>query len=127
MLVISPYSRSGAYHRFTNTTDIVRTIEGILHLGSLSHFDYFGRPLTDVWAAEADLRPFDVLTPSVSLDEKNPRVSRGAFESMRLTLDAEDESDDDDFSQILWHVVKGYGTAYPGPTRMALLEARRGK
>lgn len=127
MLVISPYSRPGAYHRFTNTTDIVRTIEGILHLGALSQFDYFGRPLTDVWAAEADLRPFDAMTPGVSLDEKNPRVSRGALESMRLTLDAEDESDDDDFSQILWHVVKGYGKAYPGPTRMALLEARRGK
>ncbi len=127
LLVLSPYNRPGAYHRFTNTTDVLRTIEGMLDLGSMSHFDYFGRPLTNVWASDADTRPYDVLTPRVSLDEKNSRASRGALESMRLSLDNEDESDDDDFSRILWHVVKGYDRAYPGPTRMSLLEARRGR
>ncbi len=127
LLVISPYNRPGAYHRFTNTTDVVRTIEGVLHLGSLSQFDYYGRPLTDVWATEPDLRPFDVITPSVSLDERNAAATRGALESLRLSFDKEDESDDDDFSKILWHVVKGYDKPYPGPTRMALLEARRGR
>jgi DNA-binding beta-propeller fold protein YncE len=127
LLVISPYNRPGTYHRFTNTTDVIRTMEGVLGLGALSHFDYFGRPLHDVFAAEPDVTPYTVIQPSVSLDEKNPRASRGAFESMRLKLDAEDESDDDDFSQILWHVVKGYDVPYPGPTRMSLLEARRGR
>ena len=39
----------------------------------------------------------------------------------------EDESDDDDFSQILWHAIKGYGAPYPGTHRMSLLEARRGR
>jgi hypothetical protein len=127
MLVISAYNRPGVYHRFTNTTDVIRTMEGILNLGSLSHFDYFGRPLTDIWATEPDLRPYDVLTPGVSLAEKNPTTGRGAQESKRLELDKEDESDDDEFSEILWHVVKGYDRPYPGPTRMALLEARRGR
>jgi hypothetical protein len=127
MLVISPYSRPGAYHRFTNTTDVIRTIEGILKLSSLSHFDYFGRPLTDVWADTPDLTPFDMKTPAISLDEKNPANTRGARESRRLKLDTEDASDDDDFSEILWHVVKGYDVPYPGPTRMSVLEARRGR
>lgn len=127
LLVISAYNRPGVYHRFTNTTDVIRTIEGILKLGSLSHFDYFGRPLTDIWSTEPDLRPYDVLTPSVRLDERNPAASRGALESMRLSLEQEDESDDDDFSRILWGVVKGFDKPYPGATRMALLEARRGK
>jgi len=127
LLVISAYSRPGTYHRFTNTTDVIRTIEGILRLESLSHFDYFGRPLTDVWASEPDLRPFDYLTPGVSLDERNPAATRGARESRRLRLDREDESDDDDFSRILWGVVKGYDKPYPGATRMALLEARRSR
>ena len=127
LLVISPYSRQGVFHRFTNTTDIVRTIEGILNLGALSHFDHFGRPLTDVWSSEPDLRPFDMLTPAVRLDERNPAASRGAVESLRLSLENEDESDDDDFSRILWGVVKGFGKPYPGPTRMGLLEAKRGR
>ena len=127
LLVISAYNKPGAYHRFTNTTDVIRTIEGILKLESLSHFDYYGRPLTDVWSETPDLRPYDVLTPGVSLTERNPTVSRGALESLRLSLDKEDESDDNDFSEILWHVVKGYDRPYPGPTRMGMLEARRGK
>jgi hypothetical protein len=127
LLVISAYNRPGTYHRFTNTTDVVRTIEGILKLDALSHFDYYGRPLTDVWASEPDLRPFDYLTPSVSLDERNAASTRGAQESRRLRLDREDESDDDDFSRILWGVVKGYDKPYPGATRMALLEARRSR
>jgi hypothetical protein len=127
LLVISPYNRPGVYHRFTNTTDVLRTIEGMLGLGTMSHFDYFGRPLTDVWAGDADVRPYEALTPGVSLDERNPPATRGARESRRLRLDREDASDDDDFSRILWHVVKGYDRPYPGSTRMGLLEARRGR
>jgi len=127
LLVISPYGRPGVYHRFTNTTDVVRSIEGILKLESLSHFDYFGRPLTDIWAEKPDLTPFDMKTPAVSLDERNPGGTRGARDSRRLKLETEDASNDDDFSAILWHVVKGYDRTYPGPTRMSALEARRGR
>lgn len=123
LLVISPYNRPGAYHRFANTTDVLATIERILNLGTLSHFDYYGRPLTDIWAAEPDLRPFDFLTPAVSLAERNPPNTRGARESRRLDLDEEDESDDDDFSQILWHVVKGYDAPYPGTHRISFTES----
>src|SRR5262245_38331071 len=126
-LVMSPYNRPGVYHRFTNTTDFIRTMEDILKLGTLSQFDYYGRPLTDIWATEPNLRPYDLLTPSYSLSEKNPVASRGAIESKVLEFDREDESDDDAFSEILWHIVKGYDRPYPGPTRMSLLEARRGR
>jgi hypothetical protein len=127
LLVLSPYNRPGAYHRFTNTTDVIRTIEGMLNLESLSQFDYYGRPLTDVWATEPDTRPYDVLTPGIPLDEKNPRSTRSALESRRLHLDTEDASDDDDFSRILWHAVKGFEKSYPGPTRMSLLETKRSR
>ncbi len=127
LLVISPYSRPGVFHRFTNTTDVLRTIEGMLDLESMSHFDYFGRPLTDIWASEPNLAPYTARTPEPRLDERNPRASRGALESMRLSLEGEDESDDDEFSRILWHVVKGYDVPYPGPTRMSALEMTRGR
>ena len=127
LLVISPWSRPGAFHRFTNTTDVIETMEDILHLGSLSHFDHFGRPLDDIWATEPDLRPYEMHVPAVNLEEKNAAATRGAIESLRLKLGGEDESDDDDFSEILWHAVKGYDRAYPGPTRMAQVERTIGK
>ncbi|HTQ78768.1 MAG TPA: beta-propeller fold lactonase family protein, partial [Thermoanaerobaculia bacterium] len=49
LLVLSAYNRPGAIHRFVNTTDVTATIEQILGLPSLSHFDHFGRPLVDVF------------------------------------------------------------------------------
>ena len=124
-LAISPYSRPGAFHRFTNTTDVLATIEGTLGLESLSQFDRFGRPLTDVWATTPDLRPFDALTPSVNLAERNPRGTRGALNSRQLNLAREDASGDDEFNRILWRAVKGEHAPYPGAARMPLLEMRR--
>src|SRR5438046_1928225 len=43
ILVISPWARDGAIHRFANTTDVLKTIEELLHLESMSQFDHYGR------------------------------------------------------------------------------------
>jgi YVTN family beta-propeller protein len=124
MLVISPYTRTGVVHRFANTTDVIRTIEEILGLDALSHFDYFGRPLNDIWSDMPDLRPWSALSPSVSLTEKNPAGTPAARESARLDLRIEDVADEDLFNRVLWHSVKG-AAPYPGATRGAVLEAVR--
>jgi YVTN family beta-propeller protein len=127
LLVISPYSRGGVVHRFVNTTDVIATIIEILHLGSLSQFDYYGRPLRDVFRDTPDLTPYAALSPSVSLDERNPEHGPGAGASARLDLRLEDQSDDDLFNRILWVAIKGPARPFPGPTRMSALEARRAR
>jgi YVTN family beta-propeller protein len=124
MLVISPYTRGGVVHRFANTTDVLRTIEEILGLDALSHFDYFGRPLRDIWRDEPDLRPWTALTPSVSLVERNPAGTPEARESAQLDLRIEDVADEARFNRVLWRSVKG-GVPYPGSRRGATLEALR--
>ncbi len=126
LLVVSAYSRPGVIHRFANTTDVIATIADILQLGSLSQFDHFGRPLTEIFADEPDLTPFVALVPDVPLDEMNPPGTRGALESERLELGLEDRSEDDLFNRILWEAVKG-DVPYPGPRRMSLLELHRGR
>src|SRR5262249_53129513 len=95
LFVISAYSRPGAIHRFANTTDVLSTIEEILGLSSMSQFDHYGRPLRDIWASAPDLRAYSPIVPSVSLDEENPRGTRGARESSRLDLRIEDVADED--------------------------------
>jgi DNA-binding beta-propeller fold protein YncE len=117
MLVISPYNRPGAVHRFANTSDVIATIADILHLRSLSQFDHYGRPLAEVFAAKADLAPFSSLTPSVSLDEKNSPRSRAAHASSRLDFEHEDHADEDTFNRVLWAAIKGDGVPYPGVRR----------
>ena len=126
LLVISAYSRPGVIHRFANTTDVIATIADILHLGSLSQFDHFGRPLAGIFAAEPDLTPYTTLVPDVRLDEVNPSGTRGALESEGLELGQEDRSEDDLFNRILWQAVKG-DVPYPGPRRMSLLELHRSR
>ncbi len=125
MFVISPYSRGGVSHSFANTTDVLATIEELLGLGRLSQFDHYGRPLTDIWRDTPDLRPYAALTPSVSLDDRNPRTGIGARESQELALQKEDEADEDLFNRILWRAIKGEDRPYPGPKRMSALEYRR--
>lgn len=124
LLVISAYNRPGTIHRFANTTDVLRTIEEILGLQSLAHFDYYGRPLRGIWAATPDLRPYRALTPSVSLDEMNPRTGRGARESRRLDLGVEDVADVELFNHILWRAIRP-NVPYPGTRRLSALELKR--
>ncbi|MEO5509288.1 MAG: bifunctional YncE family protein/alkaline phosphatase family protein, partial [Gemmatimonadaceae bacterium] len=122
LLVVSPYNRPGVIHRFANTTDILATIEEILGLDALSQFDYYGRPLREIWADQPDLRPYVALMPSVPLTERNPEAGRGASESARLDFRFEDIADEDLFNQVLWRAIKGEHVAYPGPRRMSALE-----
>ncbi|MEP7346215.1 MAG: bifunctional YncE family protein/alkaline phosphatase family protein, partial [Gemmatimonadaceae bacterium] len=127
MLVISPYARPGAHHRFTNTTDVIATMEEILGLAALSQFDYYGRPLRDIWTSTPDLRPYRALPAGVPLTQRNPETGLNARESSRLALDFEDMADEDAFNRILWRAIKGDSVPYPGPTRMSSLEWKRSR
>ncbi|MFI5279333.1 MAG: bifunctional YncE family protein/alkaline phosphatase family protein [Gemmatimonadales bacterium] len=127
LYVISPWARRGVHHRFTNTTDVMRTMEEILHLDHMSQYDTFGRPLTDIWSRSADLAPYTALTPTQRLDEMNPPRARAAIESRRLDLSEADAADMDLMNHILWRTIKGDSAPYPGARRMSALEARRAR
>ncbi len=125
LLVISAWNRGGVIHRFANTTDVVETIEEILHLEHLSQFDYYGRPLRDIWSDHADTAAYSALTPVQRIDEQNPTRTRSAIMSRRLDFSEADRADMDLFNRVLWHAIKGDSVPYPGPRRMSTLEALR--
>jgi YVTN family beta-propeller protein len=127
LLVVSAYNRGGVFHRFTNTTDVLRTMEQILKLDALSQFDHYGHPLRDIWQDTPDTTPYTVLTPAVPLDERNPAQGPAARDSRRLDLATVDAADMDLFNRVLWMAVKGERTPYPGTHRMSTLEARRSR
>jgi len=127
LMVISPYNRAGTLHRFVNTTDVMATIEEILGLPPLSQFDYYGRPLREIFAAKPDLQPYEALTPAQPLNQMNPWHGRNAEESLRLDLHKEDVADMDLFNRILWRAIKGDEVPYPRPKQMSSLEYLRGR
>ena len=126
LLVVSPYNRAGVYHRFTNTTDALRTMEEILGLDALSQFDHYGHPLRDIWQDAPDTTPYTALEPAVSRDERNPPGGRAARDSRRLDFGL-DKADMDLFNRVLWMAVKGERAPYPGTRRMSALEVWRSR
>jgi hypothetical protein len=114
-------------HRWTNTTDVIATMSEILHTGSLSQFDFYGRPLRDIWTSTPDLSPYVAIVPAIDLNEKNTKESPGAAASARLDLSEEDRADENTFNRILWRAIKGENTPYPGIVRVSGLEWRRAR
>lgn len=126
MLVISAYNRSGVVHRFVNTTDVMATMEEILGLGKMSKFDYYGRPLHEIFVDTPDLTPYAALPAQHPLNEMNPPRGPSARASRRLDLDRVDAADEDTFNRVLWKLMKG-SQPYPGTKRMSSLEAVRAR
>jgi DNA-binding beta-propeller fold protein YncE len=126
LLVISAYNRGGLIHRFVNTTDVLATIEEILGLDKLSQFDFYGRPLREIFKQQPDLRPYVALKSDHPLNELNSAKSATAQASLELNLDRVDAADEDSFNRILWSLLKGE-QPYPGIKRMSLLEVVRAR
>src|SRR5690349_11130359 len=126
MLTISAYNRGGVVHRFVNTTDVLATVEEILGLEKLSKFDYYGRPLREIFADKPDLTPYAALRSEQPLTEMNPPRSQSARASRRLNLDRVDAADEDAFNRVLWSLLKG-SQPYPGTKRMSALEMVRAR
>jgi len=124
LLVISAYNRGGVIHRFVNTTDVFATIEEILGLDKLSQFDFFGRPLREIFDRKPDLTPYVALKPEQPLNELNPAEGPTAKASLELNLDQVDAADEDAFNRILWSAIKGR-QPYPGTKRTSSLEIVR--
>jgi hypothetical protein len=122
LLTISAYNHGGVVHRFTNTTDVVATIEEILGLDTLSQFDYFGRPLRMIFSAQPDLTPYSAITPKVDLNERNPPAPPQPATGMSsLDFSRPDAVDDDTLNRILWRAIKGEDLPYPGAKRAPVL------
>ena len=124
LLVISAYNRGGLIHRFVNTTDVFATMEEILGLEKLSQFDYYGRPLREIFLDKPDLTPYLPLKPEQRFDELNPAKGANAQASLELDLDRVDAADEDAFNRILWNVIKD-AQPYPGTKRMSSLAIAR--
>jgi hypothetical protein len=114
--LISPYTRTGAIDsNMYNTTSVLRTMELILHLHPMTHFDAGARPMTASFSQQASLAPYQAEKPRVSLDDRNPGNSATAARSAKLDFSQADLNDDDELNDILWRAIRG--TEPPAPTR----------
>ena len=114
--VISPYTqRSALDSTMYNQTSILRTIELIVGLRPLTHFDAAARPMFASFSRQPNTKPYTAITAKTSLTERNAGSGIGAKESAQMDFSDPDRVDDDKMNDVLWKAIKH--STPPAPTR----------
>lgn len=120
-LAISPYTRRNHVDStMYSHQSMLKSIELILGLPSLSLFNLIANDMSASFTNNADLRPHTALVPKQDLLELNPPVSAltgarraGALASARMNFSVPDAVPTAELNRIVWHEVKGWSTPYP--------------
>jgi phospholipase C len=105
--VISPWVRRHTVNStLYNTTSMLRTMEFLLGLRPMTHFDAAARPMTSAFQSTADPAPYEPEKPRVSLEDRNPSATAAAARAVHLKLDEADQNDDDELNEILWRAIR---------------------
>ena len=114
--IISPYvRRKQVDSNFYSTVSMLRTMELILGLKPMTHFDAAALPMYTAFTSTPDLTPVTAETPRVSLSERNPPRGDLAARSLRLDFSEADRIDDHELNDILYRGIQG--RAAPPPVR----------
>lgn len=114
--VISSYiKRHTVDSTMYNTTSILRTMEFLLGLKPMTHFDAGARAIVAPFQQTADATPYTLEKPRTSLTDRNPENAPGAKESAKMDFAKADDIDEDKLNDILWRAIRK--DAPPPPTR----------
>ncbi|MBV8553883.1 MAG: bifunctional YncE family protein/alkaline phosphatase family protein [Acidobacteriaceae bacterium] len=118
VLVVSPYTHRGTVDSMMyNQASVLRTMELIIGLRPMTHFDAGARPMFGGFSRQADTHPYTVIPPKVSLKDRNPQNGPGAVASAKMDFSDADRADDDDLNDVLWRMIKHSDP--PAPMRSA--------
>ncbi|MGO9232242.1 MAG: alkaline phosphatase family protein [Bryobacteraceae bacterium] len=105
--VISSYvKRHRVDSTMYNTASVLRTMEFLLGVKPMTHFDAGARPMTSVFQAMPDSTPYTAEPPRIPLDRRNPAGGPGAAASARMEFDEADQNDDDELNDVLWRAIR---------------------
>jgi YVTN family beta-propeller protein len=120
-LAVSPYIKRGHVDStFYSNQSMLKTIELILGLPTLSLFDLIANDMRAGFQNTPDFTPYEAVVPEQSLDEVNPPLKalagpqrRAAIDSSRMRWEIPDAAPTERLNRILWHSIKGWKTPYP--------------
>jgi YVTN family beta-propeller protein len=124
MLAVSPYTQRGIVDStMYNQSSVMRTIELILGLRPMTHFDAAARPLIAAFAAAPNNAPYTAENPRISVTDRNPPNAPAAARSLRMDFHDADEIDDRELNDILYLAIQGVPA--PPPVRSYFARAQR--
>jgi YVTN family beta-propeller protein len=120
-LAVSPYTRRRSVDStFYSQTSMLKTIELMLGLPTLSLFDLIANDMRNSFQASADLTPYTAVPPKQSLFDVNPPVGvlkgsarKAAVTSARMNFSVPDTAPSEVLNRILWNDAKGWNWPYP--------------
>jgi YVTN family beta-propeller protein len=107
--VVSPYTRHGTIDStLYNTTSMLRTMELILGLNPMTHYDAGATPMFASFAKDPVLTPWEAEKPRTPLDQRNPAATAGVPSSVDAAMDFRDAdlNDDDALNAVLWRAIR---------------------
>ena len=114
--VISPWVKHHAVDSsMYNTTSMLRTMEFLLGLKPMTHFDAGARAMTAAFQSQPDPATYTAEKPRISLLDKNPEATAAAARAASMKFEEADENDDDELNDILWRAIRK--DAPPPPVR----------
>ena len=106
--VVSPYTKRGYVdHTMYNTCSMLKTIELILGLPPMSQYDASAIPMLNCFKEEPDFTPYNCLSNTYPLDEKNPEDAYGAKECLSMDFKHIDATPMIRHNEIVWESIKG--------------------
>jgi hypothetical protein len=128
-LVVSPYARRGVIDStMYSQPSMVKTIELILGLPTMSLFDLIANPMTASFQNEPDYTPYAAQLPEQSLHDVNPQLKalrgrerKAASDSAKMRFDIPDAVPSAKLNRILWGAARGWTLAYPPERRAAFV------
>jgi len=120
-LAVSPYTRRGHVDStFYSTQSMIKTIELILGLPTMSLFDLIAEDMRQSFQDRPDLTPYQAVDEKISLFDMNPplrslkaQARADAASSSKMRFDIPDAAPTEKLNRILWRALRG-NVPYPG-------------
>ena len=126
---ISPYTRRGAVDStFYSQASMIKTIELILGLPTMSLFDLIANDMRNAFQSTPVLTPYTAEIPKQSIYEANPalrglrgKARQAAEASLRMNFRDPDSAPTGKVNRMIWASVRGWDAPYPAAKRGAFL------
>lgn len=130
-LAISPYiQRHAVDSTFYSQASMVKTIEQILGLSTMSLFDLIATDMRNSFQNTPDLTPYTAEVPMQSIYELNAekkslsgQARKAAEDSARMNFQVPDAAPSDKLNRIIWASGKGWDVPYPESKKGVFLPA----
>lgn len=112
---ISPYTQTGMVDStFYSGVSVLRTMELILGVPPMTQFDAYATPMDAAFSSTPNLRPYNVVSPGVSLTATNKTTAPLAKASLRIDFSEPDRIPMALMNKIIWKSTHRRGRGSDG-------------